>query len=121
MAITIYFKCKFREIPSIAYKVRADDRKKSLKIWQSKGNSSSVSYDTVMNFHMHKHVIDIRYKFHKMPSLVTKLWLRMEKTLKFRQSNSNNSSNKNFTCITTLWSYTGIFRISFKKFHPLVT
>ena len=73
MAITIYIKCKFHEIPSIAYKVRADDRKKPLKIWQSKGNSSSVSNDTVMNFHVHKHVIDIQYKFHKIASIGNKV------------------------------------------------
>ena len=39
--MAIYIKCKFHEIPSIAYKVMAEDGKKSLKFWQSKGNNSS--------------------------------------------------------------------------------
>ena len=36
----IYIQYKFHEIPSIAYKVMAEDGKKSLKFWQSKGNNS---------------------------------------------------------------------------------
>ena len=47
-----------------------------------------------MKLHVHNHtlVIYIQYKFQKYHLLVTKLWLRTEKSLKFRHWKGNNSS-----------------------------
>ena len=68
--MVIYIQYKFYEVPSIAYKVMAEDGKKSLKFRQSKGNNSSITDDTLMKLHMHNHtmVIYIQYKFHEIPS-----------------------------------------------------
>ena len=57
--MVIYIKCKFHEIPSISYKVIAEDGKKSLKFWQSKGNNSSITDDTQMKLHMYNHQLVI--------------------------------------------------------------
>ena len=100
---------------------------KTLKLRQSKGNNSYTTDDTPMKLHMHNHpmVIYIKRKFLEISFIgyqvmaeegknhwnlgnqraITPLWLM--------------TPWKNFTCITTSWSY--IFSISFMKFHPLVT
>ena len=48
-----YIQQKFHEGPSIGYLVMAEDRKKSLKIRQSKGMSSSITDDTLIKLQMH--------------------------------------------------------------------
>ena len=49
--MVIYIQYKFHEIPSIAYKVMADYRKKTLKFRQSKADNSSITNDTLMKLH----------------------------------------------------------------------
>ena len=56
--MAIYIIYKFHESLSIAYKVMADDEKKSLKFMQSKGNNSSINDDTLKP-HMHNHTMVI--------------------------------------------------------------
>ena len=46
--LVIYIQYKFHEIPSIGYKVKAEDEKKSMKFRQSKGNNSSITDDTLV-------------------------------------------------------------------------
>ena len=52
----------------------------SLLLRQTKENHSSLSDDVLMEFHMHHHTIVVynQYKLHGI-SLLTKLWLRMER------------------------------------------
>ena len=47
----MYTQYKLHEIPSIGYLVMAEDRKKSLKLSQSKGNNSAITDDTLVEHH----------------------------------------------------------------------
>ena len=49
----------------------AEDRKKSFKFRQSKGNNSAITDDTPIKLHMHNPtlIIYIQYKFHEIPSI----------------------------------------------------
>ena len=62
--MVIYIQDKFQEIPFIGYLVMAEDRKKTLKFRQSKGDNSSINDDTLMKLLMHNHtiVIYVQYK-----------------------------------------------------------
>ena len=70
--MAIYIQCTFHKIPSIGYKVMAEDDKKTLKFGQSKDNNSSISDDTMVKLHVHYHimVICIHFKFHEIPSML---------------------------------------------------
>ena len=63
----IYIQYKFHEIPAFGYLVMTEDRKKSLKFRQSKGDNSSITQDTLV--HNHNKFIYIKYKYHEIPSL----------------------------------------------------
>ena len=69
-SIVIYIQYKFHESPPIGYLVMAEDGKKSLKLWQSKGNNSTVTDETPIKLHVHNlsMVIYIQYKFHEILS-----------------------------------------------------
>ena len=49
----------------------AEDRKKSLIFWQTKGNNSAVTDDTQIKLHMQNltMVIYIQFKIHAIPSI----------------------------------------------------
>ena len=90
----IYIECQFHEIPSIAYNVMADDRK-SLTLWQSMGNNSSLSDGILMKLHVHCHtmVIFTQNKFNDIQflALISYGW-GLNKSFKFKQLKGNYSS-----------------------------
>ena len=61
--MVLYIQYKFGDIPLIGNLVIVEDRKKSLKFRQSKGNNYSITEDTLTKLHVHNHtmVISIQY------------------------------------------------------------
>ena len=70
--IVIYIQYKVNEIQFIAYKVMAEDGKKSLKFMQSKGDNYSITDDNLMKLPMYNHDIAMytQYKFHDISSTI---------------------------------------------------
>ena len=71
LTIVIYVQFKFNKISFIGYLVMAENRKKSLKLRQSKGINSTIANRIPIKFHVHNFtmVIYIQYKIHWIPSL----------------------------------------------------
>ena len=75
----------------------AEDRKKSLKWRQPKGNTSAITDGTPIKLYVHNLIMVIysQYKFHEILSIIHRLpshgWV-LKKSLKFRQSKGNNSA-----------------------------
>ena len=69
--IVLYIQRKFYEIPSIGYQVIAEDRKKTLKFRQSKGNSYATTNDIPIKLYKHNFIITIyiHHKFHECLSI----------------------------------------------------
>ena len=112
---------KFHEISSIACWFMAADRKKnSLTFWNPKEITPLLCRTSRTQPH-HGNIFSMR--FMRSHPLLTKLWLKMEKSLIFRRPKGNNFSSSdgifmNFTCIITLWSY--VLSISYTKYILLL-